>query len=81
VRLYSALSNAGEVAPRRYRPNDPAARGTPIFGPLAAWYFNDILAEAPSPPGVLKRRNNKEISSPINRICSFPGKSGSGYRQ
>ena len=68
----------GEVAPLRYRPNDPAARGTPIFGPLAAWYFNDILAEASSPPGVLKRRTNKEISSPIYGICSFPGKSGSG---
>src|SRR5215471_20983072 len=52
VRLYAALSNAGEVAPLRYRPNDAAARGAPIFGPLAAWYVNDILAEAP-PPGVL----------------------------
>ena len=52
VRLYAALSNAGEVAPLRYRPNDAAARGAAIFGPLAAWYVNDILAEAP-PPGVL----------------------------
>src|ERR1700739_766652 len=34
VRLYSALSNAGEVAQLRYRPNDPAAPGTPIFGSL-----------------------------------------------
>lgn len=44
---------SGEVAQLRYRPNDPAAPGTPIFGPLAAWYVNDILAEAPAPPGVL----------------------------
>jgi penicillin-binding protein 1C len=53
VRLYAALSNGGEVAALRYRPDDPPARGVPIFGPLGAWYVNDILAEAPPPPGVL----------------------------
>jgi penicillin-binding protein 1C len=53
VRLYAALSNGGEVAPLRYRHDDPPAAGTPIFGPLGAWYVNDILAEAPPPPGVL----------------------------
>jgi penicillin-binding protein 1C len=53
VRLYSALSNGGEVAPLRYRPADPQGRGTPIFGRLGAWYVNDILAAAPPPPGVL----------------------------
>ena len=53
VRLYAALSNGGEVAPLRYRHDDPATAGTAIFGPLAAWYVNDILAEAPPPPGVL----------------------------
>jgi len=53
VKLYVALSNGGEVAPLRYRPADPQGRGTPIFGRLGAWYVNDILAEAPPPPGVL----------------------------
>jgi penicillin-binding protein 1C len=53
VRLYAALSNGGAVAPLRYRSDDPGALGTAIFGPLAAWYINDILAEAPPPPGVL----------------------------
>jgi penicillin-binding protein 1C len=53
VKLYAALSNGGEVAPLRYRPDDPDPRGTPIFGALGAWYVNDILAEAPTPPGVL----------------------------
>jgi penicillin-binding protein 1C len=53
IKLYAALSNGGEVAPLRYRPDDPRGRGTPIFGPLGAWYVNDILAEAPPPPGVL----------------------------
>jgi penicillin-binding protein 1C len=53
VKLYAALSNSGEVAPLRYRPEDPRGRGTPIFGALGAWYVNDILAEAPPPPGVM----------------------------
>ena len=53
VRLYAAFANGGEVAPLRYRRDDPPAGGVPIFGPLGAWYVNDILAEAPAPPGVL----------------------------
>jgi penicillin-binding protein 1C len=53
VKLYAALSNSGEVAPLRYRPADLQDRGTPIFGALGAWYVNDILADAPPPPGVL----------------------------
>ena len=53
VRLYAALSNGGKVAPLRYREDDPVSSGTAIFGPLAAWYVNDILAEAPPPYGVL----------------------------
>src|SRR6516164_1300036 len=53
VRLYASLSNSGEVTPLRYREDDPVTPGTAIFGPLAAWYVNDILAEAPPPAGVL----------------------------
>ena len=53
VRLYAALSNGGEVMPLRYLSDEPPVPGTPIFGPLGAWYVNDILAEAPAPPGVL----------------------------
>src|SRR5260370_18780600 len=53
VRLYAALSNGGEVTPLRYQRDDPSAKGTPIFGPLGAWYVNDILAQAPPPPGAL----------------------------
>jgi len=53
VQLYAALSNGGKVAPLRSREDDPASSGTAIFGPLAAWYVNDILGEAPPPPGVL----------------------------
>ena len=71
VRLYAALSNAGEVAPLRYRPNDAAARGAAIFGPLAAWYVNDILAEAP-PPGVLpvevRRRRRLAFKTGTSRM-------------
>src|SRR5205085_4516229 len=53
VRLYAALANAGEVAPLRYRRDDPPVRSAPLFGPLGAWYVNDILTEAPPPPGVV----------------------------
>jgi penicillin-binding protein 1C len=53
VQLYASLSNGGEVTPVRYHEDDPATSGKAIFGPLAAWYVNDILAEAPPPANVL----------------------------
>jgi penicillin-binding protein 1C len=53
VRLYTSLSNGGEVGPLRYREDEPVTSGTAIFGLLAAWYVNDILAEAPPPANVL----------------------------
>jgi penicillin-binding protein 1C len=53
MQLYAALSNGGTVAPLRYRENDPVTSGTVIFGPVANWYVNDILGEAPTPAGVL----------------------------
>jgi penicillin-binding protein 1C len=53
VQLYVALPNGGKVTPLRYREDDPMPSGMAIFGPLAAWYVNDILAEAPPPDGVL----------------------------
>ena len=74
MRLYSALSNAGEIAQLRYRPNDPAAPGTPIFGSLAAWYVNDILAEAPAPPGVLPAEVRR------GRRLAFKTGTSYGYR-
>jgi penicillin-binding protein 1C len=51
--LYVALSHGGEVAPLRAGSEAPAGRGTRIFGPAAAWYVNDILGNAPPPPGML----------------------------
>jgi penicillin-binding protein 1C len=51
--LYVALSHGGEVAALRSRADDPPAPGTAIFGPAAAWYVNDILGNAPAPPGML----------------------------
>jgi penicillin-binding protein 1C len=52
VRLYMALANGGKVPLLRYRADEPTAAGTAIFGPLAAWYVSNILADAPPPPGV-----------------------------
>ena len=74
VRLYAALSNGGEVAPLRYRRDDPPVRGTPIFGPLGAWYVNDILAEAPPPPGVLPAEIRR------GRRLAFKTGTSYGYR-
>jgi penicillin-binding protein 1C len=51
--LYATLSHDGEVAALRTRGDDPAPRGTAIFGAAAAWYVNDILGNAPAPPGML----------------------------
>jgi len=74
VQLYAALSNGGEVAPLGYRASDPAASGTAIFGPLAAWYVNDILAEAPPPPGVLPAEIRR------GRRLAFKTGTSYGYR-
>ena len=51
--LYVSLSHEGAVAPLRMRVTEPERRETTIFGPVAAWYVNDILASAPPPPGTL----------------------------
>jgi penicillin-binding protein 1C len=74
VRLYAALENRGEVTPLRYQRDDPPAAGTPIFGPLGAWYVNDILAEAPPPPGVLPAEARR------GRRLAFKTGTSYGYR-
>ena len=74
VRLYEALSNGGEVAPLRYRQDDAMSPGTAIFGPLAAWYVNDILAEAPPPAGVLPAEIRR------GRRLAFKTGTSYGYR-
>jgi penicillin-binding protein 1C len=64
LQLYASLSNGGKVTPLRYREDDPVTSGTAIFGPLAAWYVNDILAEAPPPATVLPAevRNGRRLA-------------------
>ena len=74
VRLYAALENRGEVTPLRYQRDDPPAAGIPIFGPLGAWYVNDILAEAPPPPGVLPAEIRR------GRRLAFKTGTSYGYR-
>jgi penicillin-binding protein 1C len=74
VRLYASLSSGGEVAPLRYREDDPVISGTAIFGPLAAWYGNDILAEAPPPAGVLPAEVRR------GRKLAFKTGTSYGYR-
>jgi penicillin-binding protein 1C len=74
VRLYAALAIGGEVAPLRYLASDPASSGAAIFGPLAAWYVNDILGEAPPPSGVLPPEVRR------GRRLSFKTGTSYGYR-
>jgi penicillin-binding protein 1C len=51
--LYVALSHGGVVAPLLTGLDQTEGRTTAIFGPVAAWYVNDILTAAPPPPGML----------------------------
>src|SRR5258707_4014027 len=51
--LYAGLARGGDIAALRGRADAPAARGTAIFGPVAAWYVSDLLGRAPPPPGML----------------------------
>jgi penicillin-binding protein 1C len=51
--LYVALTHDGAVAPLQTRLDQEPGRATTIFGPVACWYVNDILAAAPPPPGIL----------------------------
>ncbi len=74
VRLYAALPSDGKVAPLRYRQDDPPERGTAIFGLLARWYINDILAEAPAPPGALPAETRRK------RRLAFKTGTSYGYR-
>ncbi len=74
ARLYAALSNGGRAAALRRRPDDPEPPGTAIFGPLAAWYVNGILAGAPPPPGVLPAETRR------GRRLAFKTGTSYGYR-
>jgi penicillin-binding protein 1C len=74
LRLYTALSNGGQAAPLRYRIGDTAAGDTPLFGRVAAWYVNDILGEAPAPPGVLPAELRR------GRRLAFKTGTSYGYR-
>jgi penicillin-binding protein 1C len=64
MQLYASLSNGGEVTPLRYREDDLVTSRTAIFGPLAVWYVNDILTEAPPPATVLPAevRNGRRLA-------------------
>jgi penicillin-binding protein 1C len=73
--LYVALTRDGVVAPLRTRldaaPSEPTARETTIFGPVAAWYVNDILRNAPPPPGMLPAE--------VRRARQLAFKTGTSY--
>jgi penicillin-binding protein 1C len=74
VRLYAGLADRGRIAPLRTRLDQPEPSETTIFGPLAAWYVNDILAEAPPPPGVPPTETRR------GRRLAFKTGTSYGYR-
>jgi penicillin-binding protein 1C len=51
--LYVALTRGGVVVPLLTRLDQSEGRTASIFGPVAAWYVNQILLGAPPPPGML----------------------------
>ena len=69
--LYVALSHHGTVAPLQIYSDQPPGKETAIFGPVAAWYVNDILRNAPPPPGVLP--------SEVRRSRQLAFKTGTSY--
>ena len=69
--LYVALSHQGTVAPLQTRPDQPPGKETSIFGPVAAWYVDDILRNAPPPPGMLP--------SEVRRSRQLAFKTGTSY--
>src|SRR6185437_5466703 len=69
--LYVALSHEGAAAPLQTRLDQPPGRATTIFGPVAAWYVNDILSAAPPPPGVLPAE--------VRRARQLAFKTGTSY--
>jgi len=69
--LYVALSHDGAVAPLRTELGAADGRETTIFGPVAAWYVNNILGNAPPPPGMLP--------SDVRRTRKLAFKTGTSY--
>jgi len=69
--LYVALSHDGAVAPLDTRLDQPEGRVVSIFGPVAAWYVNDILRSAPPPPGILPAE--------VRRARQLAFKTGTSY--
>ena len=79
--LYAGLAEGGRVAPLRYS-RRPIRRtpGTAMFGPVAAWYVNDILAGAPPPPGMAAGRDQARTALCRSRpapptVSAMPGRS------
>jgi penicillin-binding protein 1C len=69
--LYVALSHDGAVAPLLTKLGAPDGRETTIFGPVAAWYVNNILGNAPPPPGMLP--------TDVRRARKLAFKTGTSY--
>jgi penicillin-binding protein 1C len=79
--LYVALSHDGAVAPLQTGPDQPPGKETAIFGPVAAWYVNDILRSAPPPPGMLpgEVRRSRQLAFKTGTSYGFRDAWAVGY--
>ncbi|MFZ2005701.1 MAG: penicillin-binding protein 1C, partial [Stellaceae bacterium] len=79
--LYVALSHNGAVAPLQTRPDQPPGKETTIFGPVAAWYVDDILRNAPPPPGMLPAtvRRSRQLAFKTGTSYGFRDAWAVGY--
>ena len=79
--LYVALSHQGTVAPLETRPEQPSGKETTIFGSVAAWYVDDILRNAPPPPGVLPTevRRSRQLAFKTGTSYGFRDAWAVGY--
>jgi len=55
TRLYAGLGRNGQVAPLRFRPEDPLPVGAPLVSPAAARAVTDVLADIQPSPGFARR--------------------------
>ncbi|HTW52411.1 MAG TPA: penicillin-binding protein 1C [Stellaceae bacterium] len=79
--LYVALAHGGTVAPLQTRPDRPPGKETTIFGPVAAWYVNDILRNAPPPRGMLPAdvRRSRQLAFKTGTSYGFRDAWAAGY--
>ncbi len=80
--LYSGLANGGLFAPPMIRRDQPKPVPVRLIGPAAAWYVQDILADAPLPEGFASlpvSLRERRIAYKTGTSAGFRDAWGAGY--